>query len=108
MIQVTDLALSKIQELSEAEGIGHLNIRIKVQGGGCAGFTHDMFFEDLAPSDMDEVFEFDQVKIIVDSLSLQYLEGVTIDYITGPMSNSFKFINPNVKTTCGCGSSFSV
>lgn len=108
MIHVTELALSKIRELSEAEGIGHFNIRIKVLGGGCAGFTHDMFFEDLSPSDMDEVFDIGDVKIIVDTLSLQYLDEVTIDYLIGPMSNSFKFINPNVKTTCGCGSSFSV
>lgn len=106
MIQVTDLAVVKIKEISEAEDIGHLILRVKVKGGGCAGFTYDMYFEDVT-SDLDEVTEFGDVKIVIDPLSLQYMDGVTIDYTDGTISSGFKFINPNVKATCGCGSSFS-
>lgn len=108
MIQVTDLALSKIKEISESEDIKHFNIRVKVKGGGCAGFTYDMYFEDLDPTDMDEVIIFGDVKVIIDPLSAQYLDGVTIDYTMANISGGFKFINPNVKATCGCGSSFGV
>jgi len=108
MIHVTDLALSKIKEMSESEDIRHFNIRVRVLGGGCAGFTHDMYFDDLDPNDMDEVIEFGDVKVIVDTLSMQYLDGVSIDYAQGPISSGFKFTNPNATSTCGCGNSFSV
>ena len=107
MINVTEIALTKIKEISESEDIGHFDIRIKVKGGGCAGFTYDMYYEDII-SDLDEVFPMGDVKIVIDPLSLQYMDGITIDFGEGPLSSGFKFINPNVKSTCGCGSSFSV
>ena len=106
MISVTDKAVAKIKEISEAEGIGHFNVRLRVIGGGCAGFSYDMYYEDK-PSDMDETHEVNGVTVVVDPLSWQYLEGVEIDYVEGHMGAGFKFINPNVKGTCGCGSSFS-
>ena len=107
MISVTDKAAAKIKEISEAEGIGHLNIRLRVIGGGCAGFSYDMYYEDK-PTDMDETQEVNGVTVVVDPLSLQYLEGVEIDYVEGHMGAGFKFNNPNVTGSCGCGSSFSV
>jgi iron-sulfur cluster insertion protein len=107
MIYMTDKAAEKIKEISEAEDIGHCNIRIKVIGGGCAGFSYDLFYEEKI-SDMDETQEIKGVMVVVDPLSLQYIDEVEIDYVTNHLGAGFKFINPNVKSTCGCGSSFSV
>lgn len=107
MISVTDKALNKIKEISEAEGIGHFKVRLNVIGGGCAGFSYDMHYDDFI-SDMDDVYDIGGVTVIVDAISMQYLEGVEIDWIDGPFSSGFKFINPNVSGTCGCGNSFSV
>ncbi|HWZ21095.1 MAG TPA: iron-sulfur cluster assembly accessory protein [Cytophagaceae bacterium] len=101
---LTEKAANKVKEISEAEGIGHCNIRVKVIGGGCAGFTHDLYFEDQI-SEMDEVFEQDGVKIVCDPLSYQYLDETGIDYLDTEMGGGFKFMNPNVKGSCGCGSS---
>jgi iron-sulfur cluster insertion protein len=106
MITLTDLAKSKIIELSEAEGIGHCNVRLKIIGSGCAGFSYDMFYEDQ-PSEGDEVFNFDNVKIIIDQLSFSYLDGTEIDYSDTPFKAGFSFKNPNVSGSCGCGNSFS-
>jgi iron-sulfur cluster insertion protein len=107
MITITSEAVAKLKELSESEGINHLRVRLRVQGGGCSGFQYDMSFEDIL-TDLDESFEQDGITVVVDPLSMQYLEGVEIDYLDGLMSSGFKFINPNVKATCGCGSSFGI
>lgn len=106
MIYLTEKAAKQIEEISNAEGIGHFTVRVKVVGGGCAGFSHDMYFEEQV-TDMDEVFELDGVKVVCDPLSFQYLDEVTIDYVESPIGAGFKFLNPNVKGTCGCGSSVS-
>lgn len=107
MITITDKAIEKLKEISEGEGIGHLTIRLRVQGGGCSGFEYDMSFEDV-PSDIDETFKQGDITVVIDPLSMQYLEGVEIDYLEGLMSSGFKFFNPNVKASCACGSSFGV
>lgn len=106
MITLTELAKNKIKEISESEGIGHTCVRAKIIGGGCAGFSYDMFYDDK-PSELDEVFEFDDVKIIIDPISGQYLEGVELDYIESNIGGGFKFKNPNVTGSCGCGHSVS-
>ena len=106
MIHITEKAAKMVEEISESEGIGHLTIRVRVVGGGCAGFSHDMVFDDQI-SEMDEVETFDNIKIVVDPLSYQYLDEVTIDFVDGPMGAGFKFLNPNVTGSCGCGSSVS-
>jgi iron-sulfur cluster insertion protein len=106
MIYITEKAAEKIKEISDSEGIGYYSVRVKVQGGGCAGFTYDLFFDDKIV-DMDEVAELDGVKVIIDPLSFQYMDEVTMDYIEGTISAGFKFLNPNVKGTCGCGNSYS-
>lgn len=107
MISVSKKANDKIKEISDAEGIGHTSVRVRVFGGGCAGFSYDMSYDDK-PSDLDESFVFDGITIIIDPLSVQYLDGVEIDWAKEGLGEGFKFINPNVKSTCGCGSSFSV
>ncbi len=107
MITLTAKAIRKIKEIAAADDIKTLILRAKVVGGGCAGFSYDLYFEEKI-ADMDEVFENDGITIVADMLSHQYLEGVEIDYVEGIIGAGFKFLNPNVKGTCGCGSSFSV
>ncbi len=108
MIHITENAASKVLEIAAAEDFGGRPLRVKVIGGGCAGFSYDLYFSEDDPLPMDEVFEDKGVTIMVDPLSFQYLDGVEIDYLDGPFASGFKFINPNISSSCGCGSSFSV
>ena len=105
MIHLTEKAASKLKEFAESEGLA-LSVRLKVIGGGCAGFTNDMYFDEQI-SEMDEIIEQDGIKLVVDPLSFQYLEDSVIDYMDGQFGEGFKFLNPNVKGSCGCGSSVS-
>ncbi len=106
MITITEKAAGKVKEIAEAENLQGQGLRLRVVGGGCAGFTYDLYFEDKL-GEMDEQFESNGVKLYVDPMSFQYLEGVEIDYIEGLHGAGFKFNNPNSKGSCGCGSSFS-
>ena len=106
MITLTDKAVIKVKEIRESEGLGEQGLRVRVIGGGCSGFSYDLFFEDEV-SDVDQTFESHGIKLYVDMMSFQYLEGVEIDYVEGLHGAGFKFLNPNAKSTCGCGSSFS-
>jgi len=107
MITLTSIAVAKLKEMSQEMEIGHLSVRVSIKGGKCAGFSHEMLFDDIT-NDMDEIIEQDGIKIVIDSMSAQYLEGTTIDYEDGLMSSGFKFINPNATGSCGCGQSFSI
>ena len=107
MITITEKAAAKVLEIAKEEDLGGQGLRLRVIGGGCAGFSYDLYFEDK-PTDMDESFEDRGVKLYVDPLSFQYLDGTEIDYVESLSGAGFKFGNPNVKGTCGCGSSFSV
>jgi iron-sulfur cluster insertion protein len=106
MISITPLAAGKVKEIAGAEGLQGQGLRLRVIGGGCAGFQYDLYFEDK-PTDMDEQFESNGVQLFVDPLSFQYLDGTEIDYVDGVQGSGFKFGNPNVSGSCGCGSSFS-
>lgn len=106
MINITEQAAEKIIEISEGDDLGHYSIRVRVIGGGCAGFSYDLYYDDN-PTEMDEVVTQHNVTVIVDPLSFQYLDGITIDYMVKDFAQGFKFINPNVTATCGCGNSFS-
>ena len=110
MIELTEKAALKIIEISNAEGIGHFSVRAKVRGGGCAGFSHDMDFDDSITND-DEVTEvtdyYGTVKIIIDQISYQYLDESTIDWIDSMIGGGFKFVNPKATGSCGCGNSVS-
>ena len=82
-------------------------MRIMVVGGGCSGFSYEMEFDDVKqPTDF--VLEEDGLKILVDPMSLQYLEGTKVDYVESFQFTGFRFENPNAKSTCGCGSSFTM
>ena len=107
MISITELAAGKVREIADAEGLQGQGLRLRVIGGGCAGFQYDLYFEDT-PTDMDETFESNGVQLYIDPLSYQYLDGTEIDYVEGVSGAGFKFGNPNVSGTCGCGSSFQV
>jgi iron-sulfur cluster insertion protein len=106
MITITERAASKVQEIAKEEDLLGQGLRLRVLGGGCAGFQYDLYFEDK-PTEMDEEFVDRGVKLYIDPLSFQYLDGTEIDYVESLHGAGFKFGNPNVKSTCGCGSSFS-
>ena len=107
MVKITAGAAVKINEIREAEGIeANMALRLRVVGGGCAGFSYDLYFDE--GTEVDRQIEIAGVKVVVDEMSLMYLVGVEIDYVEGLQGAGFKFNNPNVKSTCGCGSSFSV
>lgn len=105
MITLTEAAVAKIKEIAEAEGLEHTSVRARCLGGGCAGFSFDLDFDNQV-GELDEVFEFDGVQLICDQISLQYLDEATIDYGSGLMGAGFRFIVPKSKGTCGCGHSF--
>jgi iron-sulfur cluster assembly accessory protein len=82
-------------------------LRVGVVGGGCSGFSYSMSFENNSGM-MDKTFSVDGIKLFVDATSAMYLNGCQVDYVETLEGAGFKFENPNVKSTCGCGSSFSV
>ena len=90
----------------EAETDPDQGIRVAVIGGGCAGFQYSMSFE-KSPRPGDTSWEQEGISIFVDKMSIGYLAGCQVDWVTSPMGSGFQFSNPNVTTTCGCGSSFS-
>lgn len=107
MITITDGAKEKIRDILSEENNPSLKLRVFVQGGGCSGFSYGFTLDD-AEQDDDFSLEFEGIKILVDSMSGQYLQGATIDFKDELMGSSFTINNPNAQTTCGCGSSFSV
>jgi iron-sulfur cluster insertion protein len=106
MIELTPKAAEKVKEIRDSEGLGTQGLRVRVLGGGCSGFSYDLYFEDET-TEMDQSFESHGIPIYVDMMSFQYLEGIEIDYVEGLHGAGFKFLNPQAKSTCGCGSSFS-
>jgi iron-sulfur cluster assembly accessory protein len=107
MIGITSLAATKVNEIRQAETIeAQMGLRLRVVGGGCAGFSYDLYFDEA--TEVDRRFPINGVDVVVDEMSLMYLAGTEIDYVEGLQGAGFKFNNPNVKSTCGCGSSFSV
>jgi len=104
-VSLTAKAVEMIKDAMEREGLTGYAIRVGVMGGGCAGFQYSMDFEKDA-REGDISIAQDSVTLIVDPMSAMYLQGVTIDYVVGLQGAGFKFNNPNAKSTCGCGSSF--
>ena len=106
-LALTDTAVGKVREIMATQDPLPAGLRIGVVGGGCSGFQYSMSFENQSGM-MDKVFTFDGLKVFVDATSLMYLSGCTVDYVETLEAAGFKFENPNTKSTCGCGSSFSV
>jgi iron-sulfur cluster assembly protein len=106
MVQLTETAVSKVREILDQQEPKPAGLRIAVVGGGCSGFSYSMAFEN-APSMLDKTYDYSGLKVFIDQASLLYLEGARVDYVETLEGSGFKFDNPNVKSTCGCGSSFS-
>ncbi len=108
-INVTAAAASKIQALLSEEKKDQAGLRVFVQGGGCSGFQYGLMIEDgEGDADSDRVFESNGVKLFVDPISVRYLNGAEVDFVDNLTGGGFTIKNPNAKSTCGCGSSFSV
>lgn len=106
MVQLTDRAVGKVREILDSQEPKPQGLRISVVGGGCSGFTYSMAFENT-PNMLDKTMSYEGLKVFVDQASLLYLEGCEVDYVESLEGAGFKFSNPNTKSTCGCGSSFS-
>ncbi|HLI48299.1 MAG TPA: iron-sulfur cluster insertion protein ErpA [Chthonomonas sp.] len=104
-IVLTERAAQEIRGLLESQGKADAALRVFVQGGGCSGLSYGMAIDDVVEED-DFVYDCHGVKVVVDSLSIQYIKGSSIDYVEDVMGGGFKIDNPNAIRTCGCGSSF--
>jgi iron-sulfur cluster assembly accessory protein len=107
-ITLTKKAEDKVKEILLDQPEPFAGLRIQVVGGGCSGFQYRMGFDKNLNDQNDAVFEFGGLKVIVDKSSLLYMDGAEVDYVEGLHGAGFKFNNPNVTGSCGCGSSFSV
>lgn len=107
MVQLTEKAVGKVREILDGQEPKPEGLRIAVVGGGCSGFSYSMAFENT-PNMLDKTYKFGDLKVFIDQASLLYLDGAEVDYVESMEGAGFKFNNPQVKSTCGCGSSFSV
>lgn len=107
MIKISENAANKIKEVLEEEQNNELKLRIFVQGGGCSGFQYGFTLDEIQNEDDFDV-EAHGIKVLVDSMSAQYLQDAEVDYIDDISGSQFTIKNPNAQTTCGCGSSFSM
>jgi iron-sulfur cluster insertion protein len=106
LVDLTEEAAQKVVEIRASEEIeDEMALRLRVVGGGCAGFSYDLYFDNK--TEIDREYKLNGCDVIVDEMSLMYLVGTTIDYVESLGGAGFKFNNPGVKSTCGCGSSFS-
>ncbi|MEN8721724.1 MAG: iron-sulfur cluster insertion protein ErpA [Alphaproteobacteria bacterium] len=105
-IKLTDKAAARINSLAEQEHVAPL-LRISVEGGGCSGFSYKMDF-DSAVNDDDIIVEKDGAKLAIDSVSVVYMDGSEVDFVTNLIGQSFEIRNPNASSSCGCGTSFSI
>lgn len=106
-IQVTERAISEIKKAAAKRATAPKGLRVGIRGGGCTGFSYLFEWSDADPRPDDQVLSFEdgQVKVIIDPKSLVFLDGSTLDYASSLMARGFKWSNPNVKSTCGCGES---
>jgi iron-sulfur cluster assembly protein len=104
-ILLADSAVARIARMLAERGTPGTGLRVQVKGGGCSGLQYDMSWAE-APKERDKVFERDGVRVFVDPKSYLYLVGTTLEYQESLMESGFKLVNPNAKTSCGCGQSF--
>jgi iron-sulfur cluster assembly protein len=108
LVSLTQTAADKIRELMAEDPEGESTVlRVAIQGGGCSGFQYGLGF-DTGPAEGDETLELHGVTVVVDPYSAPYLQGATIDFLTGLAESGFKIDNPNASASCGCGHSFTV
>ena len=106
MVEITESAKAKVIDLLNEENNPELMLRTFVQGGGCSGFQYGFTFDEIKADDDWEVPLDEKWKLVIDSMSMQYMNGAVIDYTEDLNGSSFTIKNPNAQTTCGCGSSF--
>jgi iron-sulfur cluster assembly protein len=106
MITLTDKAATELQDLISTQEKQGAALRVWVAGGGCSGLSYGMALDDSAPEEGDNVFEQSGIRIYIDSLSLNYMDGSSVDYVDDVLGGGFKIENPNATSSCGCGSSF--
>lgn len=107
VLTVTDAAVQHIKRLQDENDMDGFGLRYGLQGGGCSGYTYLLEFEEAAQPE-DEVFDFDGVRVFMNTLHKEYLRGTTLDYSDTLIGAGFQIKNPNVKRQCGCGASFDV
>ena len=109
MVTLSQKALSHILDLMKSEGIStdtH-HLRVGVKGGGCSGLSYTMDFDDSI-TEMDEVVNLDEIRVVIDKKSVLYLFGTELNYSDGLNGKGFEWVNPNASRTCGCGESFAL
>ena len=104
-VSMTPTAVSRVKELMATQKLETAFLRMGVRGGGCSGMTYDLQFDNELRKH-DKQFEVDGVKVVVDVKSYLYLNGTTLDFVTQGLTGGFTFVNPNAKSSCGCGTSF--
>lgn len=104
-VTLTQPAAIAVREVMTKKNLDGYALRLFISGGGCSGYQYGLAFDSNIRSD-DLVFETDGIKLIVDEVSIKYLQGATVDYVDGITSSGFKITNPNAVASCGCGQSF--
>lgn len=107
-IDLTERAVVAIRSQLSRRGTPNSALRIGIKGGGCSGFSYVLEFSDDPPENRDQCLTFDGIRIYVDNKSMIYLNGITLDWEKTLMWSGFKFVNPNEKSSCGCGHSFNM
>jgi iron-sulfur cluster assembly accessory protein len=106
MFEVTEVAAREIQTLMNQYNNPELALRVRVVAGGCSGFSYDLAFDDQV-QESDKIFDSNGVKVVIDERSFSHLDGTQLDFVDTMLGRGFTFSNPNAKSSCGCGSSFS-
>ncbi len=106
-ITITEKAANKVKDFAQKDSMERFGLRVGVKGGGCSGLTYDLSVQE-EPGPNDKVIEQHGLKLFVDKKGYVFLAGTTLDFSDGLNGKGFVFQNPNAKTTCGCGTSFSV
>jgi iron-sulfur cluster assembly protein len=104
-VNVSPTAVKRVKELMASQQLENAFLRMGVKGGGCSGLQYNLEF-DTEMGKFDKQFEVDGVKVVVDVKSYLYLNGTTLDWVTQGLTGGFTFVNPNAKSSCGCGTSF--
>jgi len=104
-LTISDVAIAELKRIIEKKGNPDLGLRVFVSPGGCSGLSYGMSFED-SPGDDDQIVEREGVRLVVDEVSLMYIQGAEIDYVDALMGGGFTVYNPNAVKSCACGHSF--
>jgi iron-sulfur cluster assembly protein len=105
-VALTEAAVKQVKQLMDAQKLEHVYLRMGVKGGGCSGLSYSLEFDnEIGPH--DKKFDVDGIQVVCDKKSYLYLNGTTLDYVMQGLTGGFTFVNPNAKSSCGCGTSFS-